>query len=420
MIRAPVRRIASIAAAAVVVAAAGPARAQTTTPAAPPDERAIVLRWSVKGTGLFSGPSEQAGSAARSATGFWRVRVEPMWRVTGRLSVEAAYEHRARVSSSAGTAGAAMLPSEAGAPYRIRPLDWTVRSGAHGAWRHEIDRAALRVGFRRLDLRVGRQAVGWGRGMFFGAIDLFAPFSPLEADREWRRGVDAVRADLTLTTRTSLEAVAAIGRDVATSAFAGRLRGYAKEADIEVAAGRRARDMFLGAASSAVVGPAEIHGEVAAFHAPAARPGESARTVTKVVVGGSTRLGVGSGLLLAAEYHYSGFGADGAGRIAAALADPAFLERYLRGDMQILTRHAVAATTACEVSPLVSFNVAWIQQPVDRSGVVIPGITLTFGDRASAGASAYLAYGRGSSLQGLGSEYGATPASLLLQFRFYR
>jgi hypothetical protein len=414
------RRVLTSAAAAGVLGAS-PALAQDVAAPAVSAERPIVLRWSLKATGLFTGAPNEAGVAAGSATatGFWRFRVEPTWRMSARVSMEAAYEHRARAFSSTDAAGAAMLPSEAAAPYRVRPLDWTLRSGAHGAWRHEIDRAALRVGFSRIDLRVGRQAVGWGRGLFFGAIDLFAPFSPLEADREWRRGVDAVRADMTLSTRASVDVVAAIGRDAETSAVAGRLRGYAKEADVEVAAGRRAGDVFLGAASSAVVGPAEIHGEVAAFRG-AARPGAPARTVAKAVIGGSSRLGVGAGVLLAVEYHYSGFGADGAGRIAEALADPAFVERYLRGDMQILTRHALAATTAYEVSPLVSCTVAWIQQPVDRSGVVVPSISLTFGDRASAGASAYWSYGRGRSLQGLGSEYGATPISLLVQVRFYR
>jgi hypothetical protein len=45
----------------------------------------------------------------------------------------------------------------------------------------------------------------------FGAVDLFSPFTPFEADREWRRGVDAVRCDLKLTDRASLDVVAAFG-----------------------------------------------------------------------------------------------------------------------------------------------------------------------------------------------------------------
>ena len=43
--------------------------------------------------------------------------------------------------------------------------------------------------------------------MLFGAVDLFSPFSPLEADREWRRGVDAIRADVKLATDVACLAV---------------------------------------------------------------------------------------------------------------------------------------------------------------------------------------------------------------------
>jgi hypothetical protein len=52
--------------------------------------------------------------------------------------------------------------------------------------RHEIDRANAQVHLRRADLTIGRQAIGWGRGVMFTSVDLFAPFSPLEVDREWR------------------------------------------------------------------------------------------------------------------------------------------------------------------------------------------------------------------------------------------
>jgi hypothetical protein len=51
---------------------------------------------------------------------------------------------------------------------------------------------------------------GWRRGVLFTAVDLFAPFSPLEADREWRAGVDAVRTDIKLTERSSIDLVGAL------------------------------------------------------------------------------------------------------------------------------------------------------------------------------------------------------------------
>ncbi len=85
--------------------------------------------------------------------------------------------------------------------------------------------------------------------------------------------------------------------------------------------------LFLGAA---------IHGELALFHAPEALPagglGSEDRLALKAVLGGSYRIPVANGILLFVEYHYSGFGAPSASEILPLLSNPAFLERYLRGD----------------------------------------------------------------------------------------
>src|SRR5262249_51877710 len=160
--------------------------------------------------------------------GFWRVRVEPMVRADEAVTIDVAVEQRFRVFSSAsGLDGANVLPSEASAPFRIRQLDWRLASSSNTEWRAEVDRAAVRVDSSRVTLTLGRQAVGWGRGVLFGAVDLFAPFSPLEADREWRRGVDALRVDIKLGDRVSLDSVAAFGDALDRSTFATRLRGYA-------------------------------------------------------------------------------------------------------------------------------------------------------------------------------------------------
>ena len=44
--------------------------------------------------------------------------------------------------------------------------------------------------------------------------------------------------------------------------------GFAGPMDLEVMGGRRAQDWFGGMTTSAAVGDAELHGELAAFHVP--------------------------------------------------------------------------------------------------------------------------------------------------------
>jgi len=187
--------------------------------------------------------------------------------------------------------------------------------------------------------------------------------------------------------------------------------------------GVRARDVFGGVTSSAAVGDAELHGELALFRTPAV-PGSphfsEERSIIKAVAGGSYRVAVGSGLLVYAEYHYSGFGATSPAGILPLLADPAFQERYLRGDTQILTRHATAVLASYEVSPELSWAAQWLLSPIDGSGVVMPSATLTFNDRLSLLLSGYLPYGRPPVGPVFGSEFGATPLGFFVQLRAYR
>jgi hypothetical protein len=380
------------------------------------------LRTSFKGTLLVSRAPEAPllFPERDSATSFWRIRFEPEARLGERFSLGAAYEQRIRVFSTAsGAAGLGILPPDTPAPYRVTQLDWSISSSTGSSWRHEIDRAYLAAHLERVELTVGRQAIGWGRGVLFGAVDLFSPFTPLEADREWRRGVDAIRADFKLTTRSSLDVVSAFGERMDESAFAARFRGYRGEQDLELVAGYRARDVFVGVTSSAALGGTEIHGELAFFRAPEALPGQEGRAAPKAVLGGSYRIPVANGILLFVEYHYSGFGAPSAEEILPLLSDPAFQERYLRGDMQILDRHALAALATYEFSPELAVNGQWIQSPIDGSGVVVPSATWTLSDRLSLLLSVYLPFGAAPEGLMLQSTYGAAATSGLLQFRVY-
>lgn len=372
----------------LVVLAAVPAPAQTTGSDAP----SLKLRTSIKAGGLvFRRPDAPALPGSRAgAESLWRLRFEPELSTGTRAVFSGAYEQRFRYTSQPiGITTIGVLPADTAAPYRIRQLDWGLSESANGSWRHEIDRANARVHAGRADITIGRQAVGWGRGVMFGAVDLFAPFSPLEADREWRRGIDAARADIKLGDRSSVDVVTAFGRTWNQSLAAARVRGYARQVDIEAMAGRRARDLFAGFTTSAAIGDAEIHGEFAAFKAPV-------ETIVKGVAGGSFRVPVGSGVLVYAEYHYSGFGARNPADLARLLSDPGFLERYIRGDTQILSRHAIGVLASYEASPELALTSQWLHTPLDRSGVLAPGMTWTFSDRVSLFGAGYLPYGKTS------------------------
>lgn len=355
------------------------------------------------------------------AASLWRLRLMADASPIDALTIEAAYEQRVGLSSGPmALAGLGVLPSLAAAPYRIRQLDWSLVSTDGYQWRHEIDRLAVDYKASSVNLVVGRQAVGWGRGVMFSAVDLFAPFSPFELDREWRRGIDGARAEITFGPRLSADAVAAVGDSLDTSAFVGRIRGYRGEADFELVGGWRARDLVGGITSSAAVGDAEVHGELAVFRASDPLPAGGqfdSHVAIKALLGGSYRLAVGNGILVVAEYHYSGFGAADARGILPLLANPAFVTRFARGDTQILGRHALALVATYEVSPELQVALRWLQSPVDGSGVATPTATATLSDRLAVLGAVFVPYGSTPAGMTLESEYGATALTGFVQLQ---
>ncbi len=389
-------------------------------------EAGASLRTSFKGAALVQDPPyapllfpEDEGAAS-----YWRLRLDAEARPGARVSLAVAYEQRLQVTTPGLAAGAGgPVPLDAGAPYRLRQLDWRIAGADAFAWRHEIDRASAALHLPRADVTVGRQAVGWGRGVLFGAVDLFAPFSPLEADREWRRGVDAVRADLRLSNRFSADAVVALGESADASAVAARVRGYAGDFDGELVAGWRARDLLAGATTSAAVGDAELHGELCLFLAPETLPSGGAwgndRLAPKAVLGGSYRLPIGRGLVVFAEYHYSGFGARSAREVVPLLADSAFRDRFARGDTQLLGRNAVALLGTLELTNELAAQALALVSPADGSGVFSPAATYTLSDAASVNAALYVPWGAEPEGLTLRSEHGATPLSFFVQMRIY-
>ncbi len=390
-------------------------------------ERYCDLDTSIKWTTLLSHAPENPMLYPErwSSTSLWRLRATLRARPAKWLGVGVAYEQRARlVSEDAGAAGGMWVFAESGdAPYRIRQIDESiVEIGDSFSYRHELDRAYAAVSLGEAQVTIGRQAVGWGRGVLFGAVDIFAPFSPLESDREWRRGIDAVRATVPLTDLISVDVVAALGESLDASSFVGRVTAYAGSVDGEIIFGKRYEDYLYAVTASLPVFDTEVHGEFAVFQTPDAYHGGgdlgSEDRVVKAVVGGSYSLDVGDGLYLMGEYHYSGFGVDRIEDLVTHLLDPGVFERYMRGDVQILGKHAVALQATYGLGGTLSASCSWIAG-LDGSGVINPSSTWVFSDNVSLLASAYFPYGALSDGMTLKSEYGWLPASVLAQINFY-
>ena len=354
-------------------------------------------------------PAQTAAPAPDSAELLTRLRLTGEWKPSDLLNGEVAYEQQGQLSTAA-------LPPAFITPYRVAPLAGALIDGDSLRYRQELDRAFLTWQRPRGEVTVGRQAVGLGRGLLFSAVDVFAPFSPLEIDRQWRPGVDGITADMRLGSTASLGEVAILGENPVDDSFILRARGFQQGIDAEVLAGKHAEDLLTAAVVSAPVGQMETHAEAAFFRIPDAQaahvPGWHP-VIPKATLGGSYQANIGNGLYLLAEYHYSGFGGGTPAEIAALEKNPAFLTRLARGDMQIAGRQAVGTQASYPLDAARTVSLTAVASPRDGSAVLIPTLTCNPTDHTTWLVSLYLPNGSAH------SEYGATPLSAFAQWRLY-
>lgn len=360
-----------------------------------------------------------------SAESLWRGRLTGELRCSDWFLMELAYENRIRVASEdAGAASSQFVPAPRVVPYRLAQLnEEVIEVGSTLSYAHELDRAFVTLRPGAFDIRLGRQAVGLGRGVLFGAVDMFAPFSALEIDREWRRGVDAASVGVPVGNAFSLDGLAVLGETPEESSYLLIARGRVSDLDAELVAGTRCEDAVLGAAMSHPVLEAEVHAEAAVFDLPEPLPGDTAfgldETVVTAVLGCSYVFDVGEGLMALAEYHYSGFGADDISEDVGWVLDPEFVERYLRGDVNIAGRHAAAVQLTYGLAGTMPIGLTWVASPRDGSGVAMASLTWLFSDSVTLTAAAYIPHGPCPESGWPQSEYGATPRSAFLQLSFY-
>jgi hypothetical protein len=391
-------------------------------------QRKLELNTALKWTGLLSRePDDPVLFPERNAAiGLFRARFDLKYAHAPFLDANFAYEHRMQ-GQTQGTAGIGgnILPDSGEAFFRLTQLDWQIaRSGETFLWRHEIDRALVSLHPGWGELTIGRQAIGLGRGRLFSAVDMFAPFYPTEVDREWRRGVDAVRAEYRLSDTASIEAIGAFGTSWDESALLGRARGYVGPVDGELIFGKRGEDVLAAVVTSAAVYGAAVHAEAALFNVPDKQPDGgffgNDRLVAKAVLGGSYTFNVGNGLTLLGEYHYSGFGIDDAENAIRLLAtDKTLQQRFLRGDTQTLLRHNFGFQASYPLNNTVTASFLTLISATDGSGLVSPSVVWDVRRNVTFLASAFAPWGPRPYGGVLGSEYGGTPWSLFLQVNVY-
>ena len=111
-----------------------------------------------------------------------------------------------------------------------------------------LDRLNLRFDFDSIRVVAGRQAVTWGVTYFWPALDLFAPFSPRRVDRDYKPGIDAIRAIIPWGDYSELEVIGGVlGPSLQRDGTLGALaRIYLGPVDVGLMGGKFHRDTVVG------------------------------------------------------------------------------------------------------------------------------------------------------------------------------
>ena len=329
---------------------------------------------------LFSGSTDLSPS---NVADFSRLRlsIEP---TLGSLSFEVAYEHALTVQQRNSRAGFGLGAVPSGGEWL--DLGWTITDEDHVRWRHRFDRLAVAwrpVG--AVELTAGRQAVSWGTTLFLTPADPFLPFNPADPFRQFRGGVDAMRARLYPGPLSQIDLVVRPSDTLLGDEVTALGRGLTLVGNWEVSG-------WGGTLYGDITGAAAFAGGIGAW---AVRGEGVAREVEGVVVFRGT-LGVdrifqlgGRDLFLVAEYQRDNLAASSPDEYLALVQSAPFR----RGEFQVLGRDETAIQSSYQLHPLWSVAGLWLWNLNDGSGLISPSVGYSASNSVSVGAGLFFGVG---------------------------
>jgi hypothetical protein len=306
----------------------------------------------------------------------------------------------------------ALLPLDVA---RSSLLTWEQHDSSRSRSELLVDALHLQYRTRRLDVTVGRQPINLATTFYFVPNDFFAPFAPQTFFRNYKPGVDGLRADVRLAALSQLTLLGVLAYDRDGTAA----NGWSREPD-------------WSATSLLIRASRELGGFAWALLAGTV----AAQTIT----GGSVQGELGHGVGLRAEGHYSGpENGGGAGSMKLAVG----LEKlyannfnwrleYFRNSGGGLGRgDSLAAAIAAgnrdygalglgyEFTPLLTGSFLALTAFDDRSGLGTANLLYSLSNESEVSLLGSVAFGDRPGPTGGGSEFGRQPRLLLLEYRCY-
>ncbi len=236
------------------------------------------------------------------------------------------------------------------------------------------DRFNVKLALPFADITLGRRAITFGKAYFWNPLDVFLSFDPTSFDRDYKRGVDALRVDIPIGDFSGVTLVGVLGRPDGghadyRSAGLARLFTNFLDWDFAVQAGKVYGGFHTGLGAAGELGPIEAPIEAAYFWPlPGLRPDDAIAIpegITAVVGVGRSFALLDRTLILQGEYLFN--------RAANGLPLADALTLVAKGLRWQASEHVVGAMASYELTPLLRASVV---QPVGDLGPPL-------GDRAA-------------------------------------
>lgn len=264
--------------------------------------------------------------------------------------------------------------------------------------RHRLYRAYIDTRLTQTDLRIGRQRIAWGSGLFWSAVDIINPFDPTQIERDERPGVDAILIDRDYGRLSRFSLVYAAHASPVRETMAGRWRTNRAGFDLGLTAGQFRNEDMVGFDFAGQWKSIGLRGEYTQTSSPV--DGGYQRAVL------SADYTAPNTLSTIVELYYNGQGQSSPATYQFA--------RLFSGEIQNLARRYLGVMVAYDFTPLVKWQNYYIRNFDDGSEFLYSRLVYSAKENIEWSVGAQIFAGDA------GSEYGSFENIALLQVqRFF-
>jgi hypothetical protein len=236
---------------------------------------------------------------------------------------------------------------------RLFDLTQVISENSDSILVHRLDRLYLGITGKKTVVRIGRQAVSWGNGLIYTAMDFFNPFDPAAVDKEYKTGDDMLYGQYLKQNGDDIQAVWVVRRDINgnvssdVDSIAAKYHGFSGNREYDLLLAQHFDDTIIALGGLTDISGALWRGDITLTDT------QSDNVISLVTSLTYSWTGWGHNISGIAEYFYNGFGQANENYSPTALAaNPDLVERLARGELFTLGRHYLALSALIEMTPL--------------------------------------------------------------------